>query len=300
MFHDKIKEVIEQPKQALFWSALLGALPFLHWFGVLLMLLITLRKGVREGLILAVVVALLSSIVLRFFVGFSFTEALLQMLNPLGLCLLAWLLRETSSWENVLLGLVIIGVGMVGFLYMFYSSTIQAWASVLVSNLQQLAHEQSSLFNDFGAQDWQKATEILRHFVVGLRVMLTLASAMLTLMATRYLQAALYNPGGLKVELYQLRLRFAWGMIVLAFIAIAVMLKKPFWLSILPVLLFPFICTGLSLLHYFTARSKYQWLILIVFYLLMFTVLPQLLALIILFGASDVPINFRKRFFVKR
>jgi hypothetical protein len=47
MLKQKIQQVIDDPKTAALAVALLGLLPFFHLFGLLLMLVITLRKGAR-------------------------------------------------------------------------------------------------------------------------------------------------------------------------------------------------------------------------------------------------------------
>lgn len=301
MFQKKLQQIIEQPKQALLWVTLLSVLPLFHWFALLLMLVVTLRNGARAGLLLAVVAAILGGVVFEFVTHYPLSQVLLQITYPLLLWLAACLLRVTASWQYVLLAFTALGVLVVIAAYSLYPEGVSAWSQALAGSLQQVIKNPPEFMGSgVSAADWQQAVQVVGQFATGLRVLLTLALGLVSLLMARYIQAALYNPGGLKQALYYWRLDFFPGLIVLGLLAIAALIKTPLWLSMIPVLMLPFICTGFSLVHYFTAASKYQWLILLLFYVSLITVLQQLLLLVVFAGSLDVLINFRKRFALKR
>jgi hypothetical protein len=297
MFPDKLKELIATPRQAMIWTAVLSAIPFLHWFGVLLMLLVTLRQGLQQGIKLAAIVAIIGVIVFGFVLRLTIDQMVFQLINPLILCLLAYRLRETTSWLNVTQMITGLGVFIVVTIYWLFPQLAQTWSQLLVDMMKQVAAERPELLKVWSSQ---QMLQLLGGFAVGLRVMLFITLGLLSLIVARYIQAVLYNPGGLRQELYAWRLNFYTGALLLVFIIVAGMIRTPICLSLIPVLILPFICVGLTVIHAVTAANKYQWLILLLFYVALLTIAPQLLTLVALLGCLDSLINFRKRFALKR
>ncbi|MCD6046977.1 MAG: putative rane spanning protein [Gammaproteobacteria bacterium] len=297
MFPDKLKELIATPRQAMIWTAVLSAIPFLHWFGVLLMLLVTLRQGLQQGIKLAAIVAIISVIVFGFVLRLTTDQMVFQFINPLILCLLAYRLRETASWLNVTQMITGLGVLMVITIYLVFPQLAQTWSQLLVAMMKQVAVDRPELLSVWNAG---QMLQLLGGFAVGLRVMLFVTLSLSSLIVARYIQAVLYNPGGLRQELYAWRLNFYTGILLLALIILAAVVRTPIWLSLIPVLILPFICVGFTVIHAVTASNKYQWLILLVFYVALLTIAPQLLTLVALLGCLDSLINFRKRFALKR
>lgn len=293
---EKVQQIIEQPKRAVFWVALLSILPFFHWFALLIALTVTLRKGWREGLSLVLIIVVLDGVLSRFVMHYPGSQMLLQAINPLFLWLLAWTLRETVSWQLVLQLLTLVGIVSLVLLYHFYPETAATWNQQLVVALQQMVKEHPTLISGVNANDWGQLTQSFGQFATGLRIMLFLGMGFVSLIVARYVQANLYNPGGLKQELYRWHLNLISGAVILVLFWFAWFERTPVWLSVIPVLMLSPLCTGLSLLHYFTARYKYQSAILIIFYACVVTILPQLLFLVMLFGWLDCFINFRQRF----
>lgn len=300
MFQDKLQQIISDSKKSLLWVAILSAIPYLHWFGLLLMLVVTLRKGWREGLLLAVVVAAFSGIWAGFSQHYSAAEAILQSINPFVLWLFAVILATTVSWQMVLQVMTLLGVIAVLLLYRLFPEGTLAWSQALTANMQQMITAHPGLLENVDPADWQRWLVIFGAFAPGLRVTLFLGINLVTLILARYVQATLYNPGGLRKELYHWHLNYLFGVVVIALFITASVVQGHTWLSFIPVLTLPLLCIGLSLFHYFTARYKYQLVILTVFYICVITVLPQLLLLAMFFGLLDCFINFRKRFALEK
>jgi hypothetical protein len=299
MLRSKLQQIIQEPKRAMLAVVGLSAVPFLHLLGLLLILVVTLRKGWREGLLLVVLAAVLAVLLARFVLHYSAAQILLQTVNLVVLWLLAVLLRATASWQKVLEAITVVGLIAVIFITHFYPQLVVAWSQTLTANLQQVAHDRPGLMGAIDPKDWQYWVMTFAQIATGLRVLLLLGSGLISLIMARYLQAILYNQGGLKPELYHWHLNYrVGGLITFLFIA-AYIIRTPIWLSAVPVLLLPLLCTGLSLVHYLTARFKYQFIILTIFYACTLTIMPQLLFLVMLLGYLDCFINFRNYFVLK-
>jgi uncharacterized protein YybS (DUF2232 family) len=123
-------------------------------------------------------------------------------------------------------------------------------------------------------------------------------NALMCLYLARAMQAQLYNPGGFRDEFYELRLGQRIAMASLAFIVVSLLPLGEFSHmagEIVIVILSLYVIQGLALIHAIVARRQLHVAWLVVLYLVMLFVLPQLMALVAVLGLIDTWADFRRR-----
>lgn len=298
MLKEKIQQIVQEPKKAIMNVALLSIIPFLHLLGLLLMLVVTLRKGAREGLLLAAIVSGCTLIISLLVLHRTSEEIVLQIMNPFLLWGLAWILYRSHSWEKVIQLLTGVGLLIVLCMGYFYPQVVAAWskewASSFALSMQQVTAAHPALMNKLSAVEWQQIITLMSALAPGFRPLLFVIAGLFSLVLARYIQASLYNPGGLKKELYRWHLGYGTGGIITLLFMAAYFYPTTMLLSMMPVLMLPLLCNGLSLVHFMTAGYRYQFVVLFVLYVCVFFILQQLLLLVLLLGYLDCFIHFRK------
>lgn len=211
-------------------SALAAILPLMGWLATVIVALATLRLGAAAGS-MVLIWAILPIGVALYYVGDPSS-----MIAMLGTFLMAVLLRQTLSWELVLVAAVVIS--LIGtFVFEFAAaSLLESFATVYVEYLAQI---DSSLV----IQADDAKTVLLGFFAMGQ------AFAMVVmLIVARWCQSALYNPGGFGNEFRALRLSpVISGGIVVAMLACYLfsdVLGR--WLPLLTV---PLVFAAIGLVH---------------------------------------------------
>ena len=124
-----------------------------------------------------------------------------------GISVLAFLLRETESWEFTLLAGIFIGLAVEAYLRMqpvvLDTVFIQLQPYLQQNNIQGIEEGQLR----------ETITSIIGAVYMFLAIVLTMLS--------RWMQAALFNPGGFKQEIHQLRIeqKIAIGLLGLMLLA---------------------------------------------------------------------------------
>lgn len=218
-------------------SMVAAALPLLGWLSTVIVALVCLRAGIAAGSMI------LLWTMLPVGVAFYFVGDPSPMIALLGTCIMAMLLRQTRSWELVLLASVVFSA--VGALIFEFSA-----AGILDRFVQfyidYLALVDASLVVD--SADARK--QLMSFFALGQAY-----SMVIMLIIARWCQSALYNPGGLRTEFHQLRLSPAVsGLIVLA-MAVCYLFGDPLgrWLPLLTV---PLVFASIGLAHWLMANRK--------------------------------------------
>lgn len=258
--------------------------------------LVTLSRGPRHGFVVLLVAGLmpLAQLVMQWMgiqVGFVYGEFFIRCAL---VYVMAALLGTYASWRLVLEVAMVLGfVGVLG-LHLFVADPKAFW----VAHLTQYFGELKSLTR-LNATPEQLADLIHRLSVMatGLWVFIALASSTLYLIAARYWQSVLENPGAFKKEFVAIRMG-QFTSVAFLLITIGMYLKVDFCRDFFPVMLFPFALAALSLLHSIIDRHKTLFFLLIMIYVGLFF-LPTILVLILaLLGFIDSWWNFRKRVFI--
>lgn len=262
--------------QAIMVVVIAAMLPLLYWVSAAGVALITLRKGVSEGVKL-----LFWAILPSFFWVLSGDPSAIIVIS--GTFVLAALLRQTISWQKVLIAIIPTGV-VCSFLL---DTGLAPLLDQIASSVQQLASERGAAF-----QDWSEAQ--LRDLLVGVVSAFQVASMLGCLMLARSWQAALFNPGGFRQEFHQLRLPA-----ILAVVLVSVLLaSKMFEVDIsrwFALLLLPLVVAGLALMHGLVSKRGLHKSWLVGMYVSIIFVGPYMVTLLVILACIDSVMDLRAR-----
>ncbi|MDR2212868.1 MAG: hypothetical protein LBE21_04505 [Pseudomonadales bacterium] len=274
-------------RQAATAAMLLGLIPIppLNLLSASVLALVSLRRGLHEGLMLlpwALLPAVLSWYI-------SHDAGMLFML--VALLPLAQVLRSGESWPPVML--LATGFGLAAQLSL-------PWQSAYVAQTRELADE---LLTWLQAQDvppllpqgGELTAELLGDALLSVYGFRLAGLSIAALILARYWQALLYNPGGFQAEFHALRpaprLILALAILALASLAGAPGLRD--WLYLLCLL--PAF-TGLAVLHAWVKDTGASKLWLALAYAVLLLALPLALPLLALAGFADSVADFRRRY----
>ena len=259
-------------KQAILAVVLLGLIPLVNLLNPVVVALVMMRKGVQEGMLILAWALLPISV-------WAVVGDIVPLIMLLGTSGLAWLLRKTESWEFTLLAAIAIGVSVE--IYM------RLQPAVLDLVFQQLELYLTS--DTLQGMQLEELRELMTSFIGAVYMFL----AICLLMLARWMQAALFNPGGFKQEFHQLRIKqkAGLGLVALMLLANFAIVLPPAWAMYL---LLPLVFAGVSLLHAVVAKKKLSSMWLVVFYALI--MLPIVVELVALLALIDSWYDFRKRF----
>lgn len=252
--------------------------------------LITLRKGYKAGLFVLAFVALpaVSLLILRRFEYYLFDILLLR-------CVLVWLfailLRRTRSWALTLEIFVLFGIVTVIAIHFFMPDIKQKWIELMTQYFKE--YDWAAVFRLSSAQVTAGIAE-LAPIGTGMAVSILLVGAFFQLILARWWETSLFSPGSLRRELVKIRAnRIMTIFLLLA--SIGLYWRFGWLIDFYPLLLLPFIVSGLSLLHKFGARKK-EWIFLVIaVYLALILLTFIILIALALLGLVDSWYDFRKR-----
>ena len=252
-----------------------GTLVF-AWVGVAAAVLVLLRKGLAEG---AYVVfwALLPAIAVA---TIGADVGPLTML--LGASATALVLRNTQQWSNALVTAAAVGLFSALLLTQFANAYLVSVLELVQPMLQQMQASAPGAFPEITTGDVAA--------LIGVSAVLW---STLAVMLGRWWQALLYNPGGFRLEMWQLRLSptITIGLVVVMLLLSKVGGDYRFW-AIMCVM--PIVIAGLALVHGVVGRLGLGRAWLIVFYVALLILRPLWVALI-LAAIVDSWIDIRRR-----
>lgn len=251
----------------------------------ILVAFVTLRKGAKPGLVVLMWIAL-PGLALLFLGKLSLFDVLWVR------CLLIWclalVLRHTRSWLYVLYLMTVFGLLGVLFFHAWMADPISFWSA----KLSVYVLEMSKLMS-MSTESVSKNVALVAAFATGLMVLVVQVGLFIQLLLARYWQAHLFNLGGLKREILNIRTeRIGAGVFLLALLL--AFFKIALVIDMLPVLILPFAIAGISLVHLWVHCHKAWSIALFVLYALLFLV-PYVGFLLALLGASDVWLDYRQR-----
>jgi hypothetical protein len=260
-------------RQAIIIVLLSGFFPLLYFFSAATVALVALRKGQKEGLL----ILLWGLLPAGFLWAMGDTSPVFLLI---GTYVLALVLRQTLSWQLVLL--LALAIGLVTQFSLYFQPAYQAQVEAVVrGGLQTQLNK--------GAQ-----TEYTAEQVVALLLSFYGAyhafMVVICLMIGRWWQALLYNPGGFRQEFHNLRFD-PRVMIAQVGLILAGLLDIPPLDSWLPLLCVAPMYTGLAFAHWAVATKKMgtPWLV------LCYVTLLMMAPAIILLGMTDSVLDLRKR-----
>ncbi len=248
--------------------------PLLHWIGAAVIGLVVLRRGVAEGGF----VLLWASLPLVAWYGYN--NDAMPLLVLLGTFCLAWVLRETLSWEVTLAAAMVLSV-IAGFVFQLTSAQALAlivdWYFEVVEVAQDVTREQ--------------VTQVL----IGLFAMGHTASMLVAVMLARWWQSMLYNPGGFQKEIHGLRLSPIMSAVIVGLMALTFVIDDPAFGRWLPLLTVPLVLSGIGFVHWFVKQKELSTSWLVAFYVLFLFMVQFFYPLLASIALMDSGLNLRKR-----
>lgn len=277
--------VMRGRRQAVIVGLLFTILPLFGWVSNVIVSLVTLRKGAKEGAIVllwvilpAVVVAGLGNrlIILYGIIGGS-----------LFTYVLALVLRRTQSWKTVLTVSLLLGLLAVLLVHLWIPNISEVWT-------KQFDHYALLVKNQFNVVVNTAHLELFARFATGFQVAFISLSVLINLILARGLQSMLYNPGQLRPELKAVRLSL-WEVLILLTIGVLSFFGVVMAQDALPVVGLIFVLAGLSVFHAVVDLRNIanKWIFL--FYVLLAVFFPYIATALILFAILDSVINLRYR-----
>lgn len=278
---------------------------FLSTFGIVLAALITLIRGMTEGVIFTLAATLpyliglyapanqdVPHLMLWMGIGFAVLSNVLTWV-------FAVVLKRQMSWSLLIQLAALLGVFVISVIHLIYPGVVDWWGGqlqALQSFYTQMAPTSETLKTVATNEAQIEWINISKQISTGAVTAVILCGAMLQLVAARWWQTKVFKPGMLQRELHNLRLSqlagiLFFGSLVLSYLGNVVVL------DIMPVLYMLFIVAGLSLIHYLfgLSHSPTVWFWLAVFYLTLLLTWPFSVVLVAMFGWLDIWLNMRKR-----
>ena len=268
--------VMASRARAITVAVVTAILPMAFWISAATVALTSLRQGLNHGLNIFIW-ALLPTLLW------------LSMGDPtptivlVGTAILSLVLRATSSWNSTLLVATVVGI--------VTSLILSTALDDIVRQIIAIISQQKSS-ND---QTWQQLNQISEDQIVQLLLnifsVVHLGLMILCLLLARYWQSLLYNPGGLRQEIHNLRLPiwFSGGLLLL--IMLEQTLSTLRWTPILSV---PLIMATLGLVHGVMGKINSGRIWLTGFYLLTLLAGFYMYMLLCIVAVVDSVCDFRK------
>ncbi|MDP3561040.1 MAG: hypothetical protein Q8R83_02530 [Legionellaceae bacterium] len=242
-FLQKQMHALLENKQYAFVCALaLAFFPYTAWLSIVIIALITLRKGWREGalVLLPVITAHLGCSLMTV----SKVAAVINTLTLFVPCYLAaCTLRVTANWQGVA-GVFFLLTSLSALLVqLFAPEFVMAQYVYLQAILKEAQSEAivSNLLNDTTGLN----RTILASYAFGIQMVSVVFSAMTSLMMARSMQSRLFNPGGFKQEILAFRVNKI-GLLIAVMLFAATIQHNVVAMIILPALILYFLLAGLS------------------------------------------------------
>ncbi len=263
--------VMKGRKQSIMAVLLLGLIPIVNFLSPAVVGLVVLRKGLTEAtqvLVWAIIPV----------GGWAIAGDPVPLIMLLGITGLAGLLRASESWEFTLLGSIVVGL------------CVEIYLRLQPAVLDLIFLQMQPYFDANGIQGEQ--LDSLRNVMTSFMGAVYMFLAIVLLMLSRWMQAAVFNPGGFQKEFHGLRIEqkvalFLVGSMMLANFGILI---PQSWMLYL---VLPLMFSGLALVHAVVAAKKLSSLWLAVLYAII--VLPLIANMIVLLALLDSWYDFRTR-----
>ena len=262
--------------QVLIVAVITAILPLLYWVSAAAVGLITLRRGLTDGLGVLLWVLLPAG-----------AWAVVGDPTPLsviaGTFILAAVLRQSVSWTQTLVAAMVVGL--------FTSLLLDAMLGELLNQIIDMVQE---MFRQSVEGQTQLNSEGLRQLLLGGFGAVHTAMMLSSLVLARWWQALIYNPGGFRGEFHALRIPPLMSGIILLIIVAGphLGLESARWL---PMLLLPWIMAGVALLHGSVAKRDLGRSWLVMFYISTFVFGPYVITLLVFAAFIDSFVDIRRR-----
>ncbi len=281
--------ILSSRKNALLYAVVLALLPYCTWLAMMVVALITLRKGEQEGGRILGGVMLVHGLTVLTTVSPSvalFNTIILFAPTYLAACAL----RMTSSWQAVAAAMFLLTLASSVVIQTLIPEWVMSQYAVLQSILQasQPDHTLVKWLNDTSGVP----NVVIANYSLGIQLMCAVISVWSTLLMARSLQAQLFYPGGFTHELLSFRGNRLSSVVMLLLLGAA-------WqwnvvaINVIPVLILFYLMAGLSLCASFVMGKKSSRMLLALLILPLLFMPFVMLPLYIVLGLLDSVFNIR-------
>lgn len=285
MLHRFASYVMRGRRQAVIVGLLFTIVPLFGWVSNVIVSLVTLRKGAKEGAIVLLWVILPAVVVA------GLGNRLIILYGILGGSLftyvLALILRQTQSWKAVLTASLLAGLLAVLLVHAWIPNITEVWVN-------QFDHYALLFKNQFNLVVNATRLQLFAKFATGFQVAFITLSVLINLVLARGFQSMLYNPGQLRPELKNVRLS-PWEVLVFLLIAISSFLGVAMAQDALPVVGLIFVLAGISVFHAMVDLKNVTNKWIFIFYVLLAVFFPYVGIVLIIFAIIDSLFNLRYR-----
>jgi Predicted membrane protein (DUF2232) len=256
--------------------------------------LVTLRKGLRDGLTVTLLgfaacalLALLVQVDVIAVVGFT-------LLPWIPVLILAMLLRSRGSLALTITVALLFGLLVIVVYYAQFDDPIVEWRKLLEPFFQSLGQDQN-----LEPEQQKRLLDVLSRWMTGMMAAGFFLQLMVSLLLARWWQSLLYNPGGFRSEFHQLRLPRTLAMLAVGVIGLLLLdtgIGSPVLEYMAMLLIAAYLLQGLALAHGLRAQidANQGWLI--VMYILLFIAMPHMVITLATAGIADAWLDLRSRF----
>lgn len=291
LFKKQAELILSSRKQALLYAVLFALLPYCTWLAMVVIALVTLRKGQQEGMrILATVMLAHGSVLWMSMPLYAVIFNLLLVFAPVYMA--AYVLRVTSNWQAVSAALFFLVI----LSSLFIQQMVPEWVMSQYAMLQSIVQASQS---DHVLSKWLNDTSgfpalALANYTLGIQLMSAVLSIWSALLLARSLQSQLFYPGGFKQELLTFRGN-RLSFIVMLLLCVAAWQWNVVAMNVLPVLVLFYLLAGLSLCANFIMGKLSRGILVVLILPLLF--MPfVMLPLYIILGLLDSVFNIRLAF----
>lgn len=266
----------------------------LSLFSAAAVALVALRTGLRESCLVmlsaAVAIALLGALI--------FNNYFFAVAYALGfwvpVCLVALFLRASGKIGLALEVTLIMGLCVIGGIYLFGDDPALFWQHRLQTVLQPILENPPSHID---LSQFELGINSASHYMTGIVATGTVSSVLLALLLARWWQSILFNPGGFRKEFLTMRSDAPVAYACLLIFLLAGLMESDsvgVWRNMSILAFFFFLIIGVSVLHCVVSVTKQKRVLLPLMYAGMLFI-PHLMLPIALMGFTDTWLNWRRK-----
>lgn len=269
-------------------------LPPVNYLASGVVALSTLRMGPKEGAKVVIWTVIIFALLAGLLLGQLWVSGMMLLTSWLPVYGISLVLGYTRSMAMSLLATAGLGIVVVILFHLLVADPAQWWQQMLTPFIEMLSQQPGWALSQ---TESETMLANLANMMTGLIAAGVAINVMLGLLIGRAWQAKLYNPGGFASEFCQLKLGKPAALLTSGILLIALSpLKDSFSLLVdcLPVVLVVFALQGLAVAHAVVRAQQKPKFWLVVIYVLLVVILPQMVVLLAILGVLEQWFNFRR------
>lgn len=242
LFQKQIQLLLSNKQYALMYALMFALFPYTVWLSVVIIALITLRKGFGNGaLVLLPVITLHLGYSL---VSISVIPAVINTLTLFVPCYIAaCALRLTTSWQAVAAVFFII-ISLCAILVQTFAPQFVMAQYLYLQTILKETQSDSTVSRLLSDSTGMNQT-ILASYAFGIQMLSIIFSALSALFMARSIQSRLYKPGGFKIEMQTFRAHKI-SLLITAILFTTALQNNVVAMMVLPASVLYFLLAGLS------------------------------------------------------